>query len=77
MTAWVLDPQNAHSLDNANVLTMQIPVTLVAELVGMEDLPLDEHIAPTINPVMLWSFEDCIKSDIKNCEVIANIPDKL
>ena len=56
---------------------MQIPVTLVAELVGMEDLPLDEHIAPTINPVMLWSFEDCIKSDIKNCRVIADISDKL
>jgi hypothetical protein len=31
MIAWLLDPQNANSRDNANVLTMQIPVTSVVE----------------------------------------------
>lgn len=32
---------------------------------------LEDHIAHMINPIVLWSCEDCIMSDIKNGKVIA------
>jgi hypothetical protein len=41
------------------------------ELVGKIDFSLEDHIAHMINPIVLWSCEDCIMSDIKNRKVIS------
>jgi hypothetical protein len=42
------------------------------ELIGKIDFSIEDHIAHMINPIILWSCEDCIiMSDIKNGRVIA------
>jgi hypothetical protein len=41
------------------------------DLVGRStDISLEDHIAHIINPVVLWSCEDCIMSDINNERVM-------
>ena len=45
------------------------------ELVGRVDFSLEDHIVHLINPIMLWSCEDCIMDDYKNGRVIATTPD--
>jgi hypothetical protein len=41
------------------------------ELIGKIDFSIEDHIAHMINPIILWSCEDCIMSDIKNGRVVA------
>ena len=37
---------------------------------GWTDFSLDDHIAHLINPIILWSCEDCLVDDMKNNRII-------
>ncbi len=81
--AWYLQikdeiPHSKRPIDKmsiADVLHMYRERKFVCDTCGKElgkiDFPLEEHIAHMINPIILWSCEDCIMSDIKNGRVIA------
>jgi hypothetical protein len=77
MIAWLLDPQNAKSCDNANVLTMQIPATPVVANWLAWGFPFRRTHCTHNKPRYPLELEDSIKSDIKNCRVITDISDKL
>ncbi len=40
------------------------------------NLSTEEHILHLINPMILWSCEDCIISDMKNENIISSIDNK-
>ena len=40
---------------------------------GRTDFSLEDHIAHMINPLILWSCEDCLMDDMKNGRVIGAI----
>ena len=44
---------------------------------GRTEYSLIDHIIHLINPMILWSCDDCIISDIKNGNVIAATSDNL
>jgi hypothetical protein len=44
---------------------------------GLTEFSLIDHTIHLINPLILWSCEDCIIFDIKNGNMIAATPDNL
>lgn len=40
---------------------------------GRIDFSLDDHIAHLVNPLILWSCEECLVDDMKNHRVIAEL----
>jgi hypothetical protein len=59
----------------AEILQMYRARKFLCDTCGKEldkvDFSIEDHIAHMINPIILWSCEDCIMSDIKNRRVIA------
>jgi hypothetical protein len=59
----------------AEILQMYRARKFLCDTCGKEldkvNFSIEDHIAHMINPVILWSCEDCIMSDIKNRRVIA------
>ncbi|HET8794611.1 MAG TPA: hypothetical protein VFM31_12510, partial [Nitrososphaeraceae archaeon] len=44
---------------------------------GKCNFTLEEHILHLINPMVLWTCEDCLMEDMRNDRVIASMSSKL